>query len=106
MTKHIKKEPYYAVIFTSKQSDNTEGYTAMAEKMNELVKSQKGFISMESVKEGKNGITVSYWDSLENIRAWSMNERHEEAKKGGKESWYESFHIRICKVEREYGFGL
>ena len=35
-----------------------------------------------------------------------MNERHAEAKSGGKESWYENFSVRICKVEREYEFGF
>lgn len=105
MTKHVKKEPYYAVIFTSKQSDNTEGYAEMSKKMEELSKIQKGFIGIESVKEGKDGITVSYWESMEDIRAWSMNERHAEAKKGGKENWYDSFSVRICEVKREYAFG-
>ncbi|MEE9349747.1 MAG: antibiotic biosynthesis monooxygenase [Flavobacteriaceae bacterium] len=105
MTKHVQKDPYYAVIFTSKQAENTKGYEEIAKKMDELVKTQKGFIGVDSIKDGKNGITVSYWDSLENIRAWSMNERHAEAKKGGKEQWYDSFTVRICKVEREYAFG-
>jgi len=105
MTKHIDKGTYYAVIFTSKQSDDTAGYAEMAKQMNEFVKTQKGFIGMDSLKEGKNGITVSYWETMEDIRAWSMNERHTEAKKGGKEKWYDSFSVRICEVKREYAFG-
>ena len=106
MTKHIQKEDYYAVIFTSKQAINTQGYNEMAQRMDELVKNQKGFIAVDSVRDGKDGITVSYWDSLESIKSWSMNERHAEAKKGGKEQWYASFTVRICKVEREYAFGV
>ncbi len=104
MTKHVQKEPYFAVIFTSKSSDNTKGYEEMAKKMDELVKSQEGFIGLESVKEGQEGITVSYWKSMEAIKNWSMNERHAAAKKGGKETWYDSFNVRICEVVREYAF--
>ncbi len=106
MTQHIQKEDYYTVIFISKQADNTQGYAEMTQKMDELVKIQKGFIGVDSVRDGKNGITISYWDSLESIKSWSMNERHAEAKKGGKEQWYENFTVRICKVEREYAFGV
>ena len=104
MTKHIQKDSYYAVIFTAKQSNNTEGYTEMVNKMSEFVKSQKGFIGFESANENKNEITVSYWESMEDIRAWNANERHEEAKKGGKVKWYDSFTVRICEVKREYAF--
>jgi heme-degrading monooxygenase HmoA len=104
MIKHVQNDVYYAVIFTSKQTDNTEGYAEMAKEMADFVKIQKGFISSETVKEGANGITVSYWESMEDIRAWSMNERHAEAKKGGKDKWYDSFSVRICEVKREYAF--
>ena len=104
MTKHVQKESYYAVIFTAKQSDNTEGYEEMVKKMNAFVKSQKGFISFENVADNQNEISVSYWESMEDIRAWSMNERHQEAQKGGKEKWYDSFTVRICEVKREYAF--
>ena len=105
MTKHVEKDTYYAVIFTAKQSDNTEGYEAMVKQMNDFVKTQKGFIGADSVSQNKNEITVSYWDTMEDIRAWSMNERHVAAKKGGKERWYDSFTVRICEVKREYAFG-
>lgn len=104
MTKHVQKDPYYAVIFTSVSSKNTEGYAEIAAKMEELAKTQKGFIGMDNVKDGANGITVSYWENLEAIMAWNTNERHAEAQKGGKETWYDKFSVRICKVEREYAF--
>ncbi len=105
MIQHIDKDTYFAVIFTAKKSNNTEGYKEMVTKMNEFVNKQKGFIDVTSLSEGNNEITVSYWESMEDIRAWSMNERHAEAKKGGKEKWYDSFSVRICEVKREYAFG-
>ena len=52
--------PYYAVIFTSLQSDDLEGYHEMAAHMLELAHDQPGFLGVESAREGL-GITVSYW---------------------------------------------
>lgn len=72
MTKHIKKDPYFAVISTAKQS---------------------------------NEISVSYRETMEDIRTWSMNEHHSIAIKAGKERWYDNFTVRICEVKREYAFG-
>lgn len=97
---------YYAVIFSSQfVSEDDVGYSAMAAKMTELSGSQKGFRGMESVRdESGKGITVSYWDTLEDISAWRKNSEHALAQKMGREKFYGSFNIRICKVEREYSF--
>ena len=47
----MKKEfkPYYAVIFTSTLTENTEGYNEMAQKMEALAKKQKGFLGIDSI---------------------------------------------------------
>mgnify|MGYP005994459005 FL=1 len=50
------------------------------------------------------GITVSYWDSLDAITQWKNNVEHTEARNLGREQWYQKYQLRICKVEREYGF--
>jgi heme-degrading monooxygenase HmoA len=50
------------------------------------------------------GITVSYWESLEAIKAWKQNAEHLVAQSRGRGEWYASFKLRICKVERDYGF--
>jgi len=39
-------EPYYAVIFTSVQTENIEGYTDMADSMETLAKQQPGFLGI------------------------------------------------------------
>ena len=97
------KPPYYTVIFTSiKNAENNE-YDAISKRMVELVQKQPGFLGFESAKEGV-GITVSYWESLEAIQNWSNNLEHQEAQRLGKEKFYQSFKVRIAKVEREYAF--
>jgi hypothetical protein len=49
------------------------------------------------------GITISYWESLEAIRAWKVNSDHLIAQKYGREKWYSAFKTRIALVERDYG---
>ncbi|RLD24808.1 MAG: antibiotic biosynthesis monooxygenase [Bacteroidetes bacterium] len=95
--------PYYAVIFTNLQTNDTEGYSAMAETMEQLARQQPGFLDFEHAREDI-GITISYWESLEAIASWKANLEHLEAQKSGKERWYEWYKIRICKIEREYSF--
>ena len=95
--------PYYAVIFTTTRTQGDNGYSAMAAKMEELAKQQPGYLGIESARE-ETGITVSYWRDLESIRNWKMNLDHLQAQKLGKEKWYAQSKLRICLVERDYGF--
>ncbi len=99
-----ESKPYYAVIFTSLLTGNdVQSYQTMAANMEELAKQQPGFIGIESARESL-GITVSYWKSLAAIKQWRENVDHQMAQKLGREKWYQSYTIRIAKVEREYGF--
>jgi heme-degrading monooxygenase HmoA len=94
---------YYAVIFTSIRTNTDNGYLQMADLMEKLAKEQTGFIGMESAR-AELGITVSYWESLEAIANWKSNADHLVAQKRGIDDWYKWYKVRICKVEREYGF--
>ena len=96
------KPPYYAAIFTSLRSPGDNGYGAMSAKMLELVSTQPGFLGVESAKEDI-GITISYWADIESIKNWKANLEHQTAQRLGHDRWYESFKIRIAKVERDYG---
>lgn len=93
--------PYYAVIFTSVRSDGgDEAYRTTAARMVELARQQPGFLGMDSARDGI-GITVSYWESLEAIKAWKANMEHLAAQARAPE-WYRHYRVRICKVERDY----
>ena len=97
------KPPYYAVIFTSLVTDDLSGYEETANKMEELAKQQEGYLGIEFARDGV-GITVSYWKDLDSILKWKNNVEHTEARNRGREQWYKQYQLRICKVEREYGF--
>jgi heme-degrading monooxygenase HmoA len=61
---------------------------------------------MESVRTADgHGITLSYWDSLESIQAWKRDAEHLEAQRLGREHWYESYALRVAKVDRQSFFG-
>ena len=97
------KPPYYAVIFTSLRTEGDNGYNAMSEHMVALAQQQPGYLGHESAREGV-GITVSYWESLEAIKSWKADSEHQLAQTKGRQEWYQSFKVRICKVERDYGW--
>ena len=67
------------------------------------LKEQDGFLGMESARN-EIGITVSYWDSLEGIKKWKNVDAHKKSQQKGIKDWYEHYKVRICKVERDYGF--
>lgn len=92
--------PYYAVIFTSVLEEGHKEYAITTNKMIELAKKVDGFLGIESARE-KIGITVSYWRDLDSIQKWRMHSEHQMAKKMGKEKWYQSYTLRIAKVEKQ-----
>lgn len=99
------RPPYYAVIFSSQRTDGDNGYGASADRIAELAAQQPGFLGMESTRGADGfGITVAYFDSEENIRAWKRNTEHADARQKGREVWYSHYEIRIAKVERAYNF--
>ena len=99
-------DSYYAVIFTSQRTDNdNEGYAKMADTIETLAKQQPGFLRVESARNHDGqGITVSYWQSLEAIQHWKDNTKHAVAQQLGKEKWYSQYHVEICQVMRAYSF--
>lgn len=94
--------PYYAVIFTSIRTETDNGYGEIAHKVLEEATKQAGFLGFESARN-EIGISISYWESLEAIETWKANTLHKSAMGKAKE-FYKFFRVRVCKVEREYGF--
>ena len=96
--------PYYAVIFTSRRTEGDHGYGAMADRMVELGSTYDGFLGIESTRGADGlGITVSYWRDEASIAAWKRAAEHQKAQRGGQETWYADYEVRVAKVERAYG---
>lgn len=96
------KNANYAVIFTSQLATMDSAYETAATKMMQMVSKMPGFVGADSVRgaDGK-GITVSYWESIEAIRAWGENQAHREIQEKGKNTWYSDYEIKIAKIEEE-----
>jgi heme-degrading monooxygenase HmoA len=97
------RPPYTAVIFTSVRTDTDDaGYAETAEEMESLAAEQPGYLGIESARSGL-GITVSYWASADDARAWKSVAEHRLAQRRGRETWYRTYRVRVATVERDYG---
>lgn len=96
------RPPYVAVIFTSVQTDDLDGYAETADRMEALAATQPGYLGFESARSGL-GIAVSYWASEDDARAWKAVAEHAEAQDAGRDRWYAAYRVRIATVTRDYG---
>lgn len=96
--------PYYAVIFTSRRNSNDpDGYAAMAQTMMRTALAHAGCLGAESARTADGlGITVAYYRDEASIAAWKDDVRHLTAQRLGQERWYEHYELRVAKVERAY----
>jgi len=97
--------PYTAVIFSSVRTSGADDeYAAAAARMEELAAEQPGYLGIESARGVDGfGLTVSYWRTADDARAWKRVAEHREAQRRGREEWYATWTVRIATVEREYG---
>lgn len=95
----------YAVIFTAEISEMDETYSRMAVRMRELAQSKYGCVGFTALTEGNQEIAVSYWESLDHIKAWNQDPEHRIAQEKGLEKWYSSYRVQVVQVIREYAVG-
>jgi heme-degrading monooxygenase HmoA len=101
----LPKPPYYVVCFSSQRTEGDHGYGDMADAMEQLARQQPGFLGVESARGSDGfGITNSFWQDEESIRAWKRNVDHLVAQRLGRQDWYETYELRVARVERAYGF--
>lgn len=95
--------PYYAVIFTSKRSDDLSGYSDTAKQMEDLCKAQPGFLKIvHAIRDTGESVTTCYWKDQASIANWKDKSAHRSAQEQGIQKWYDGYHIEIARVERAY----
>lgn len=100
----LPEPPYTAVIFSNLRTDGDNGYAVMGTRMQELAKSQPGYLGYESARDEQGfGITVSYWADDDAARAWKQIQEHAVAQQRGLEVWYSDYQVRVATVNRAYG---
>lgn len=102
----LPEPPYYAVIFSSKRSQNEKAYRDSINDMLTLAAEQPGYLGTERARDPDGfGITVSYWSTLEAFTAWSQIAETFIARASGKEKWFDFYELRITRVERAFSMG-
>ena len=90
----------YAVIFRATIKELDAQYSKMAERMRELAIKEYGCTEFTACTEGYNEIAISYWPSLEHIKAWHQNPEHKIAQELGRTKWYDSYQVQVTEVLR------
>lgn len=96
---------YYTVAFSSWRREDDSDYDDMSSEMETLALQSPGCHDLKSMRDSRGlSITHSFWKDEESIRRWKNNVRHLEAQRKGRALWYESYRIRVARVERDYRF--
>lgn len=88
----------YIVIFKAKMKKTDEEYYLSAKRMRELAFEKYNCLDFASVCENDNEISISYWESEDDIKAWKENKEHLRAQEFGRKKWYESYTVEIVKT--------
>ena len=88
----------YVVIFKAKMREVDEEYHLSAKRMRELAFERYNCLDFTSVCEDDNEVSISYWESEDDIKAWKENEEHLRAQELGRKKWYESYTVEIVKT--------
>lgn len=90
---------HYAVLFISERPLDPPGYAAAMEEMMALAEQMDGYLGFESLRDGRDGIFISYWRDRGAVEAWAQHARHREAKVQGVAQWYDAFRSVTCRIE-------
>ena len=93
----------YAVIFKATIDKFDDEYYQSAQKLKTLALESFGCVDIVSVTEGCQEITISYWESEQQIKEWKEQSDHLMAQQTGRSRWYTSYQVQVVEVQREYG---
>ncbi|MCB9639785.1 MAG: antibiotic biosynthesis monooxygenase [Myxococcales bacterium] len=94
----------FVVIFRARIRLLDEEYSRTASMLRDLALQEFGCLAFHAVAEGDEEIALSYWSSLEQIRAWKAHPKHIEAQRLGKERWYDAYSVEVTEVTRRYSW--
>ena len=95
----------YAVIFKASFKDVNQldaEYHGLAKQLQVLAKEQYHCQNFVSTTEGNQEIAISYWSSLEHLKAWKNDPLHQIAQSKGMQQWYETYTVEIVEIVKSY----
>ena len=96
----------YVVIFRAKVRTLDDEYFRVAARMRELALTQFGCVEFQSVSEGNDEISLSYWADEASILAWKKHAEHVIAQQLGCERWYDFYFLEIVAITRRYQYPM
>jgi heme-degrading monooxygenase HmoA len=94
-------------IFRSIRTDHsTSEYEDWSNRMDQLVASMPGYLEHASFRDevSGQGVTISYFRSMEDLGAWKQEPDHRTAQALGRSSFYTEYEIEVAVVVRHYGW--
>lgn len=92
----------YVTIFRAIINVQDDAYQEMAKRMRELAFSKFSCVDLSVATENGEEIAVSYWNSLNDIKAWKQHSEHLVAQKFGREQWLKSYRVDVAEVLKSY----
>jgi heme-degrading monooxygenase HmoA len=96
----------YVIVFRSRLRPGVEAeYGRRADEIYALAEKMPGLISSRDyVAEDGERVAIVEFDTEEHLLAWRDHAEHRRAQAQGRESFYASYSIQICRVERASTF--
>lgn len=94
----------YSAAFIFRPGSYDVEFHRLNDLINDAASSNEGYLGAETwhSEDGKTLNATYYWKTLEDLKRFSMDSRHLEAKRQYNR-WYEGYHIVISEVLRSYG---
>jgi heme-degrading monooxygenase HmoA len=94
----------YVVIFRARVAAPDPEYAQAANTLRQLALERFGCLEFCALSDGAEEIALSYWPDEASITAWKLHAQHVLAQTLGREKWYESYHVQVAEIRREYRF--
>ena len=94
----------FVVIFKAKARNINDEYHIVASRLRDLALGLfncREFVAATSVDQE---ISLSYWESEDDIRAWKAQSDHVIAQQLGRKDWYSAYEVQIAEIKRSYSF--
>ncbi|RJE82277.1 antibiotic biosynthesis monooxygenase family protein [Paracoccus onubensis] len=91
-------------VFRSRVNEETRpAYVETGKKMAEIGQKMPGFVSFKQfhATDGEH-VTIVEFDTDEHQQAWANHPEHLEARRHGREAWFDEYDIAVCEVIRRY----
>ncbi len=96
----------YLIVFRSRLRPGVEAeYARRAEAIYEIAATMPGMLrARDYVGEDGERISVVEFDTAENLARWREHPEHVRAQQEGRERFYATYEIQICRIDRASRF--